>query len=90
MARIVGEYGALTQTAFDAAMRRIAPHMSKTVREAIETAFKRGDLGQTAELLLIEYYDKVYKRPPRTDATIRFDSPASAADQLESLRRALK
>ncbi|MGE4295583.1 MAG: tRNA 2-selenouridine(34) synthase MnmH [Campylobacterales bacterium] len=88
--RIVAEYGSITQAGFDEAMGRIAPHMARAAREAIQTAFVSGDLPKTAELLLVEYYDKVYKRPPRTDAVIRFDSPASAVDQLESLRRALK
>ncbi len=81
--RIVKEYGQMSRSAFDDAMRRIRAHMPRTVREAIETAFDAGDLDRCAELLLVEYYDRVYKKPDRVDKTVRFETLEGALSQLQ-------
>ena len=84
--RIVAEYGAITPAQFEAALARITPHMPRAVKAAIETAFDRQDLNKTAELLLTEYYDKVYKRPPHIDASIHYDTLENALTQLDAVR----
>ena len=43
-------------------MQKIAPFMKKQFWQEAQEAFLRRDLQKVAEILLVEYYDKVYKK----------------------------
>ncbi|WP_104721852.1 tRNA 2-selenouridine(34) synthase MnmH [Helicobacter mesocricetorum] len=60
--RILQQYGNISETLFYQAMQKIAPFMKKEFWEDAKEAFAKGDLPKVAEILLLEYYDKVYKK----------------------------
>jgi tRNA 2-selenouridine synthase len=62
VARIKKEYMGVDAGFFHHAMSRIARFISKETKQSIEAAFAANDLDKTIELLLMEYYDKVYKQ----------------------------
>ena len=70
VARIMRDYEEVDPAFFALCMKRIHPFIASTVKLDIIKAFESGDLAKTAELLLVEYYDKVYKKPRDIDKTI--------------------
>ncbi|TLD85106.1 tRNA 2-selenouridine(34) synthase MnmH [Helicobacter sp. MIT 11-5569] len=60
--RITEQYGKISPIFFENAMQKIAPFMKKEFWQNAKDAFNRGDLESVAEILLVEYYDKVYKK----------------------------
>ncbi|MCI5968793.1 tRNA 2-selenouridine(34) synthase MnmH [Helicobacter sp.] len=60
--RITKQYGKISPTFFENAMQKIAPFMKKEYWQNAKNAFECGDLERVAEILLIKYYDKVYKK----------------------------
>ncbi|MDE5603432.1 MAG: tRNA 2-selenouridine(34) synthase MnmH [Helicobacter sp.] len=60
--RILRQYGNISENLFHQAMQKIAPFMKKEFWEEAKRAFTKGDLPKVAEILLLEYYDKVYKK----------------------------
>lgn len=60
--RIVAQYGKISQDFFKNSMQKIAPFMKKQFWQEAQEAFLRRDLQKVAEILLVEYYDKVYKK----------------------------
>ncbi|MDR2033955.1 MAG: tRNA 2-selenouridine(34) synthase MnmH [Helicobacteraceae bacterium] len=84
--RIASEYGAISGDFFNAAMKRISPYISRDVFSAICEAFNKRDLENCAFLLLTQYYDKVYKKAQKYDATVEFDTIENAIAKLESIR----
>ena len=60
--RIVKQYGKITPMFFETAMQKIMPFMQKTAWQEAKDSFYRGDLHKVAEILLVAYYDKVYKK----------------------------
>ncbi|MDR2905632.1 MAG: tRNA 2-selenouridine(34) synthase MnmH [Helicobacteraceae bacterium] len=89
VARITLNYGAISEEFFNAAMRKIAPYISRKIADAVRAAFDRRDLNECAFLLLTEYYDRVYKQNPRRDYTLKFRDLPSATRELNSLRARL-
>ncbi|GHV07364.1 tRNA 2-selenouridine synthase [Campylobacterota bacterium] len=85
--RTVREYGAISQEFFDRSIARITPLIARTVLKEIRESFAKRDLETCAFLLLTEYYDKVYKKPPHIDAVVRFDTLANACAELEAIRQ---
>ena len=60
--RILKQYGKITPMFFETAMQKIAPFMQKSYWQEAKDSFYYGDLRRVAEILLVEYYDKVYKK----------------------------
>ncbi|MBX7490100.1 tRNA 2-selenouridine(34) synthase MnmH [Helicobacter turcicus] len=60
--RITEQYGKISPAFFENAMQKIAPFMKKEYWQSAKDAFWRGDLERVAEILLVEYYDRVYKK----------------------------
>lgn len=60
--RILKQYGKITPIFFETAMQKIAPFMQKSYWQEVKDSFYYGDLRRVAEILLVEYYDKVYKK----------------------------
>lgn len=60
--RIVAQYGKISLPFFENSMQKIAPFMKKEFWQEAKNAFYAGNLVRVAEILLLEYYDKVYKK----------------------------
>lgn len=60
--RIIKQYGKISKEFFETSMQKIAPFMKKSFWEEAKNAFYVNNLEKVAEILLIEYYDKVYKK----------------------------
>lgn len=88
IARIVREYAAITPEFFYGAMGRIARYMKKEAHEETIRAFEAGELAKCAEILLVEYYDKVYKLEP-CEYKICYANKAEALQALEELKQEL-
>ncbi len=85
--RIVRMYEHVDADFFQAAMAKITPYIKRTAREEAIEAFGRGDLHKTAEILLLEYYDIVYKKPPRIDLSICNDDTDATLATLKQLQK---
>lgn len=83
--RICKVYAGISPRFFYEAMGRISRYMRREAWEAAARAFEVGDLPKCAELLLVEYYDKVYKLEP-CDYTISFSDLDSAKSELEAIK----
>lgn len=68
--RIVKMYSHISEMFFMDCMERIRPHIKGSYLEEATSAYKRGDLYATAEILLVNYYDTVYKKNYTPDIVI--------------------
>lgn len=89
IARIVKEYGLITADQFEKAMSRIAPFMKTTIKDEIKASFYAGNLARTAEILLVEYYDKVYKKHPRNEYIVEFTTLDETIRKIEEIGKSL-
>lgn len=60
--RIVAEYGTMDEAFFNQSMDRIQPYMQKAAWQHCKAHFARGEIVHCIEILLAEYYDRVYRR----------------------------
>ncbi len=85
--RIVRMYAKITDEFFYESMQKISPYIKRTAKEEALEAYKGGDLKRVAEILLVEYYDVVYKKPAHIDATICNDDEAKTLEILNKLQK---
>lgn len=83
--RITKIYSNISDTYFKAGIKRIAPYISSSIKNEIIKAWDRGDKVYVAELLLIKYYDKVY-RQEKTSLTINADCIKHASELICEIR----
>ena len=60
--RIVAEYGTMDSAFFHQSMEKIKPYMQKAAWQQCIAYFARGEIVRCVEILLAEYYDRVYRR----------------------------
>ena len=60
--RIVAEYGTMDSAFFHRSMEKIKPYMQKAAWQQCIAHFARGEIVRCVEILLAEYYDRVYRR----------------------------
>ncbi len=84
--RILKDYHHLSSTLFDDAMQKITPYISKDAKERAIKAFYTHDLEQVAHILLVEYYDKVYKKPSSILCSIENTSLDQTVHSLNTLQ----
>lgn len=60
--RIVKQYGVISREFFQTSMQKISPFMEKRFWLEAQEAYNKEDLEKVAEILLVKYYDKVYKK----------------------------
>jgi len=65
--RILKDYQSVTPEFFNQAIHIIAPYIKKASKVAAIEAFERNNLSEVAKILLVEYYDLVYKKPKKVD-----------------------
>lgn len=86
VAHVARQYGAIDAAFFAQAMEKIRPYMKSTAWSEAKEAFNRADKEKTAQILLLEYYDKVYKKPKKIDLVLRPGSIEEAIWQIERLK----
>ncbi|MGE4398395.1 MAG: tRNA 2-selenouridine(34) synthase MnmH [Campylobacterales bacterium] len=87
--RIVGMYEGLSEEYFRACMEKITPYISRTAKERAICSYEMKEMGAAAEILLLEYYDKVYKKTAGFDHEIYYESEQEAIAQLTQIQNAL-
>jgi len=87
VAHIAKQYGGIDRQFFDTAMEKIKPYMKGSSWSGAKEAFYAGNKELTAEILLLEYYDKVYKKPKKIDLVLRPKSIEEAAEEIEKLKK---
>ena len=67
--RILKDYVKIDDTFFYQAMQTISPYIKTSSKQAIIEAYQNADLRTVARMLLVDYYDLVYRKPQRVDCT---------------------
>jgi hypothetical protein len=67
-------------------MERISPYISRENKDAAIAAFENGDLACVSEILLTQYYDKVYKVTKAPDITIFNDNHTKTIEALREIQ----
>jgi tRNA 2-selenouridine synthase len=82
VSQILKDYINVDRSFFYQAMERISPYIKKSAKDEAIHAFESTDLNQVATILLIEYYDKVYKKPLNIDASFDNSHPSITMKNL--------
>lgn len=84
--RILKDYINIDDEYFYKSMNTITPYILKSAKlDAIEH-YKKGELDKVAEILLVDYYDKVYRKPSKIDYTIDNSNEKVALEKLKEFR----
>ncbi len=68
--RILKDYEKIDDNFFYQAMKTISPYIKTSSKQAIIEAYQNSDLKLVAKMLLVDYYDIVYRKPKRVDCTL--------------------
>jgi tRNA 2-selenouridine synthase len=88
--RILKDYINIDDEYFFNSMEKIKPYIKKEARIKAIESYKSGDLEKVAEILLVDYYDKVYKKPDRVDLTLNNSDKNKTLAKLLKLQSSLK
>lgn len=83
--RILKDYCTIDDDFFFSSMQTITPYIKSETKQAIIDAYGTKDLITVAQLLLIGYYDIVYKKPQNIDFKLHHDNTEEALAYLNSL-----
>lgn len=83
--RILKDYQCIESDFFYHAMQCITPYIQRSVKEEVLHAYEEKNLKNVARLLLSEYYDHVYKKPLKSDATLHNDTMTQSLHTLLAL-----
>jgi tRNA 2-selenouridine synthase len=84
--RIMRMYDRMDGPFFMERMERISPYISREDKASSIAAFENGDLARVSEILLTQYYDKVYKVTIKPDITIHNDDPLKTLEILRGIQ----
>jgi len=84
--RIMRMYDAMDEPFFTERMERISPYISRDDKASAIAAFERSDLASVAEILLTQYYDKVYKITIKPDITLCNDDLSKTLETLKAVQ----
>lgn len=82
---IMADYGKISSDFFYSCIKKITPFISTEARNDVVKFFEKGELEKVCEILLVKYYDKVYKKPRKIDFTINADNFMNAKAELEAI-----
>jgi len=88
--RILQDYKDIDEKYFLVCMAYIHPYIKKIASDEAIKAFYKNDLEEVAHILLVEYYDRVYKKPKKIDFSLHVTDINQAKKELEALREDLK
>lgn len=84
--RIRFMYDRMDENFFRERMERISPYISREDKSSAIAAYENGELSEVAEILLIQYYDKVYKSTLKPAMSICNDDPAKTIEILKGIQ----
>lgn len=84
--RIMRMYDTMDENFFMERMERISPYISRDDKAASIAAFLNGDLARVSEILLTQYYDKVYKVTIKPDMTLCNDDLSKTLETLKGIQ----
>jgi len=87
--RILKDYSEIDDDYFFSSMKTISPYIKKSSRLEVINCFKNRELSKVAEILLLDYYDKVYKKPKKIDFTISNTCESETLSKLCDLQSTL-
>lgn len=86
--RILNMYENIKDIDFRNSLEKITPYIEKNIKNSILKAWEKGDKHIVTEILLIKYYDKVYKQE-KTNLTIKADSIKQAINCIYEIKNDL-
>ncbi len=87
--RILKDYINIDDDYFFASMKTITPYISKNSKSEAIKSYENRDLSKVAEILLVDYYDKVYRKPKKIDFVIDNSNEYEALCELNDLQSKL-
>ncbi|MFK5880834.1 MAG: tRNA 2-selenouridine(34) synthase MnmH [Sulfurospirillum sp.] len=81
--RILNDYTDIDDAFFYYCMDKISPYIKKETKEETIRYYKERNLEKVSELLLLDYYDHVYKKPLHIDDTISNTDKQNTVKYLE-------
>jgi len=87
--RILKDYINIDDEYFFASMERITPYIAKNSKLEAIKSYENRDLSKVAEILLVEYYDKVYRKPKKVDYVIDNANEYESLCELNNLQSKL-
>lgn len=87
--RILKDYINIDDDYFFTSMKTITPYIGKNSKQEAIKAYENRDLAKVAEILLVGYYDKVYRKPKKIDFSIDNSCEREALCQLSDLQAKL-
>ncbi len=83
--RIMKDYIEIDDDFFYYCINRITPYIKKEAKEATISAYEEKNLAQVSKILLLDYYDKVYKKPKKIDKTISNEINSETLKELNKI-----
>ena len=87
--RILKDYINIDDDYFFESMNKITPYISKNSKLEAIKSYENGELFKVAEILLVDYYDKVYRKPKKIDYIIDNTNESEALLELSDLQSKL-
>lgn len=88
--RILNLYENISDNYFYFCMDRISPYIKKSSKDEIIKAYGEKNIKEVVKILLVEYYDTVYKKQERIDLTIDNQNNQNTLEILKNLQKNLK
>ncbi len=83
--RIMKDYINVDDDFFYYCMDRITPYIQKKIKEETIEYYKKRDLAKVSQILLLDYYDNVYKKPIQIDFIVSNENENTALDALKNI-----
>ena len=87
--RILKDYNGITPEFFYHAIEMISPYIKKSVKAEVLLAYEKEDLAEVSKILLVAYYDLVYKKPHHIDMILDNSNQQVTLEALHTLREEL-
>jgi tRNA 2-selenouridine synthase len=85
--RIMRMYDAMSGDFFKERMEKISPYIRREDKLDVLGAFEQGNLEKVSEILLVRYYDHVYKGGRDADVVIHNDNPTYTLERLKEIQK---
>ena len=87
--RILKYYGNIDKKNFYANLERLKRYISKEMYQKLLDYFENGEIKKIAQIMLLEYYDKVYKKR-KADYIVENDNLQECVDKLLKIKQSLE
>ncbi len=83
--RILSDYIDIDDDFFYYCMEKITPYIKKEAKQEAIEQYRAKNLPKVSQILLLDYYDHVYRKPKKVDALISNEDENRALDELKKL-----